>query len=363
MRLRPVPALALAASLALVGAACSSGGGGTDRAALDQLLGQALTTGERAIQIPGENGFQLSGTLTVPPGVSVDARAPAVVFVPTLGPGDRDGPIRRGGVPDRVYQDMSTELVARGFVTFRYDRRGTGRSTLVGDRADLSLDDVVADARMSVDFLAQRAEIDPDRISVVAFDQGGFVALRLAAAEERIDRLVLLSVPGRPLVEVAASELPPAERATLEPQLRGIVSSLIGSRTLPDLNSIPSQVRSLFATDPAAFLAEVFSVDPAADASGVDVPTLVVVSTAEPGVSKVDADRLAAAMGPSAQVIVNTSASSTLQPARRALAADPALLATDDVHEHDIIEVPSSLSGRQGPALEAVLTWMGAGAQ
>ena len=42
---------------------------------------------------------------------------------------------------------------------------------------------------------------------MVGYDQGGLVALRLAATDPRLKRVVLISTPGRSLLDVRAAQL------------------------------------------------------------------------------------------------------------------------------------------------------------
>lgn len=365
MKWRTGRVAAVMLALATAVAACSGGdGGGTQ--AVDELLEQSLGPGERAITFAGANGLQLSGTLTVPTAAAnagADARVPVVLFVPTLGPDDdRSGPVRTGGIPDRLYLDLSNALVDQGFATFRYDRRGTARSPLEEEDGPLRFDDVVADAEAGVAFLTERAEVDPDRISVVAYDQAGLVALRVASSDSRVSRLVLLSTPGRPVVDALADEVEPVHGEASVTALRDIVGDLTANGTLPPVDDIPSELRLLLAEDPS-FLASVFRIDPAVEAAGVDVPTLVVVSGVTPGVSKVDADRLAAAIGAGAQVLVTETAGPTLQTETRTTIVDPSDPAAGSGHEHDMSEIPSPLAEREEPVVNRILSFLGAGTE
>lgn len=342
-------------------AACSGGGGGGG--GLDE---EPLGAGEQAVQFAGDANLRLSGTFTVPAssgrGAASGGDLPAVLFVPTLGPGDRDGPIGAGGVPDRIYADLSKELVGQGFATFRYDRRGTGRSTLdPGGPGIFSLDDLVADARAGVDFLSERAGIDADRLAVVAFDDAGLVAVRMVADDARVSRIVLLSSPGRPLADVLADRVAASFGPGSAAALRELAGRLVTSTTLPPAGTIPAELRQYFTTAPA-FLAQVLAVDPAVDAARLRVPVLVVVSGVTPGVSKVDADRLAAAIGPGAEVVVTPTAGPTLQTETRTRVVDGSDPAAGTGHEHDASVIPSALSPRERPIVERILSWLGASA-
>jgi pimeloyl-ACP methyl ester carboxylesterase len=343
--------LALVVVVALALAACTGGGSADD----DPIDGPRVT-GERPIQFQGAGNLRLSGTFTVP-AAAAGGQVPAVLFVPTLGPGDRDGPIDTGGIPDRLYLDVSAALVDRGVATFRYDLRGTGLSRMEeGQR--LTLDDLVADARAAVDFLTERAEVDAGRIALAAYDQGGIVALRLAADEPRVQRVALISVPGRPVPEVLADQV----RAEFGPEsaaaVLDIASGLVATGSLPPVDAIPAEHRQfLLAADPA-FLAQVYAADPAADAARVRVPVLVVVGSASRGVAAADAERLRAAL-PSDRVVVGEGLGPTLQEVVAPVldASDPA---AGSGHEHDASVLPPAQGTRDEAAVSAIVDWLAA---
>lgn len=339
----------------LAAAGCTSGGGG--RTASDDAIGETRGPGERPILFSGAGGLRLSGTLTVPPQAA-GGKVAAVLFVPPLGPGDRDGPIQEGGVPDRLYLDLATELVVKGAAVFRYDRRGSGQSRLE-DLSTLTFDDVVADVRAAVGFVAERAEVDPARITVVAYDTAGLAALREAGDDRRVARLVLLSAPGRPLVDVLGDRLRARYGAGAAGALRSVVDRLVATSTLPSLDAIPSESRQFFSPLVAPYWARAFAVDPVTDAARVKVPVLEVVSGVTPGASKLDADRLAAAIGPSAEILVTPTAGPTLQTETRTSVVDASDTAAGTGHEHDVSAIPSTSASRQAPVVARIVSFVG----
>jgi pimeloyl-ACP methyl ester carboxylesterase len=127
------------------------------------------------------------------------ARDPGVLIVPGFGALDRNA-VAAGGTPDGTADalssslnasspgtvdplnaDLSQVLARAGIASFRYDTRGTASSRVRPDQP-LCSDDEVADARAALDFMAQRRELGGGPLAVLGHDQGGVVAMRLAAS-------------------------------------------------------------------------------------------------------------------------------------------------------------------------------------
>ena len=149
--------------------------------------------GDEAVTIPA-TGFNLGATLTWPRGMkSADGpaatRAPAVVLLAGAASNERDGVV--GGVP--VLGQLAGALADAGFVAVRYDKRGHGQS---GGRAEsATLGDQAEDALAVVRWLANRRDIDRDRIAVVGHNEGAWAALLAASRERRIAALVTIAAP------------------------------------------------------------------------------------------------------------------------------------------------------------------------
>jgi pimeloyl-ACP methyl ester carboxylesterase len=134
-------------------------------------------------------GFNLAGTLTMPPGQG-RLRHPAVVLIGPPGPGDRDEAV--AGIP--VFAQLAGALAERGFMVLRYDKRGVGQS---GGRTEtVTLQDYADDATAVVKWLARRDDVDEREIAVAGHGQGGAVAMLAAAREKKIASLVLLAAVG-----------------------------------------------------------------------------------------------------------------------------------------------------------------------
>jgi pimeloyl-ACP methyl ester carboxylesterase len=135
------------------------------------------------------NGFILAATVSKPAQATA-ARLPAVLLVGASGPSDRDGVSY--GVP--ILGELAGAVADAGFLVARYDRRGIGQS---GGRAESAgIAEYAEDVRAAVKALADRKDVDPKRIAVVGYGDGGAVALLAASKDKRIGAVGLLAAPG-----------------------------------------------------------------------------------------------------------------------------------------------------------------------
>lgn len=143
--------------------------------------------GDEAVFVPAA-GFNLGATLTRPKTAA--ARVPAVVLIASSEVGDRDGAV--GGVP--ILGQLAGALAEGGFMAVRFDKRGFGQS---GGRAEsATLRDQAEDVIAIVRWLAERRDVDRDRIAVLGHGDGGWVALLAASRERgRIDAVVTIAAP------------------------------------------------------------------------------------------------------------------------------------------------------------------------
>ncbi|MDQ3213254.1 MAG: alpha/beta fold hydrolase [Acidobacteriota bacterium] len=140
-------------------------------------------------------GFNLAGTLTMPPGVG-RLRYPAVVLAGGSGQVERDEVV--AGIP--IFAQLAGALAQDGLIVLRYDKRGIGQS---GGRAErVTLQDYADDLTTAVRWLAKRPDVDSRQIAVAGHSEGGAVAMLAAAREKKIGKVILIAAPGK-----AGSEL------------------------------------------------------------------------------------------------------------------------------------------------------------
>jgi pimeloyl-ACP methyl ester carboxylesterase len=135
------------------------------------------------------NGFVLAGTLSKP-AQAATPRLPAILLVGGSGQTDRDELVF--DIP--IFGQLAGAFADGGMIALRYDRRGVGQSG--GREEAATLNDYANDVRAAVRFLADRKDVDPDRITLLGHGDGGPVAMIAAAREKRVASLVLVATLG-----------------------------------------------------------------------------------------------------------------------------------------------------------------------
>jgi alpha-beta hydrolase superfamily lysophospholipase len=151
---------------------------------------------------------ELAGTLIVPAG---PGPWPCVLLLSSWLARDRDGEWDRVGhpswfaprladAPDGVLARMAAALAARGVASFRYDKRGCGRSA--GDWAAADLFTLIDDARDALGALRGRPEVDMRRTGIVGHGEGAAIAMSVAIGDPAIGALTLIGPAARSLRDV-----------------------------------------------------------------------------------------------------------------------------------------------------------------
>lgn len=256
------------------------------------------------VRFRGAGGISLSGTLDVP-GTGARAGA-AVLIIPGFGPTNRDGVVLGPDRTDALYRDLGDVLARDGFVVLRYDKRSTAAQATPG-RPPLRFDHYVGDARVALDFLRRRPEVDTAGAVVVAgHDEGGLIGMRVASRDRRLVGLALVSTPGRPLARVVADEVRSGafggsdrSRAKLAREFTGAVGTVVETGRVPPVSP---ELRPVLPRSRAAYLRSLFSLDPAAEAGGVRQPVLIVRGARDPGIRHADVRALRRAARSSREV-------------------------------------------------------------
>ena len=243
--------------------------------------------GDEAVNIPAA-GFNLGATLTRPK--SAAARLPAVILLSGAGADDRDGVL--SGVP--ILGQLAGALADAGVLAVRYDKRGHGQS---GGRAEsATLGDHADDAVAVVRWLANRRDVDRDRIAVLGHNEGAWAALLAATRERRIAAVVTIASPSTSGAERVVEQQrhmleqmnsPPADRvAKIELQTRINAAVMTGR----GWEGIPADMRKQADTP---WFQSLLMFDPARVIKDVRQPLLIVHGDLDAQVPVSHVDRLA----------------------------------------------------------------------
>jgi len=154
--------------------------------------------GARDVEIPASQGIVLAGTLTTPPH---EGLIPAAVLITGLSPSERNG----GSPPWMPLRDIADALTRAGIAVLRVDDRGIGKST--GDHKPSTTFDEADDVQTEVAWLRKQAGIDPKRIALVGYSEGGLIAPMVASKDPAIAAIVTLDGPGTSGTELARYQI------------------------------------------------------------------------------------------------------------------------------------------------------------
>lgn len=329
--------------LGSVAAACSGGGGDDD--IQDLRVGQ----GESILQFEAADGLRMGGTLAVPER-SGGGTVGAVLIVPAMARNDRNGYIDI--VPgDPIYQDLSKAITGAGLAAFRYDRRSMGVSKLEPGK-QLTFEDFVTDAHEALLFLSQRSGIDASNLAIVGHDLGGIAAMRVAATDDKVKSVVLLSAPGRPLVDVMAGDFEKTFGPESAAAFRSVIATLLSTGSLPERSTIRPEHQTALPTGNDSLLKEHFSLDPVAEAAKVKAPTFIVTGRQSTLVNPADGERLKAVLA-SAQAFTADSTASL----QMITAALPQSFDHNDHRAHGGGRPPDT-ADRDQPAVNQITTFL-----
>src|SRR5579863_10331124 len=218
----------------------------------------------------GGGQWQLPGILTLPTG---NGPFPAVVLVQGSGPSDEDETIG----PNKPFKDLAVGLASQGVAVFRYIKR-TAKYRNSVDVAGFTADqETTLDAIAAVTVAAHQPEIDASRLVVLGHSFGGTMAPRIALRDPQVAGLVILAGSSRPLEKVIVEQLkylgglqPSAQAAAAVAQAEQ-AQQVIESSDLKPTDSI----KLLGTTIPGSYFLDLRSYFPAAAATALKIPILI----------------------------------------------------------------------------------------
>ena len=164
---------------------------------------------DEEVSIPA-NGFSLAATISRPIAAPeaaaaagrkpVPVRLPAVVLVSGSSPTDRDEFV--AGIP--IFAQLANALADAGYLVVRYDERGAGQSG--GRQESATIDEFAVDARAVVTYLMKRRDVDPRRVSLIGYGEGGWIAMLVAAREQKIAAVAVIATPSTPGTELVLEQ-------------------------------------------------------------------------------------------------------------------------------------------------------------
>jgi alpha/beta superfamily hydrolase len=133
-------------------------------------------------------GYMLSGTLEVPTG---SGSFPCVVMLVGSGQVDRDE--NHPKMITNTFSQIANYLSAQGFASFRFDKRGVGKSQ--GNYNASGFYDNRDDGIAALELVREQPEIDPTKIFVLGHSEGALLATSIAKIRWAPLKTLSLSLP------------------------------------------------------------------------------------------------------------------------------------------------------------------------
>ena len=131
-------------------------------------------------------GLSLSGTLSVPV-----TGTPSAVVLMLQGSGQTDRNDNAGRMKIDLFEPLVERLAEMGIATFRYDKRGVGKSQ--GDYWSSGFYDLEADAREAISYLMSAPQVNAEKVYILGHSEGAMLAAKLASGKSQVTGAVLLA--------------------------------------------------------------------------------------------------------------------------------------------------------------------------
>jgi len=201
--------------------------------------------------------IQYGATITIPNG---KGPFPAILLITGSGQQNRDEEI----FAHKPFAVIADYLTKKGYIVLRVDDRGIGKST--GDFKSSTTEDFMNDAKVSLNYLRSRKEVDKQKVGLLGHSEGGMIAPMIAATDKNINFIILLAGPGvkiRQLMEeqnVAVLEKSSVSKAAIDSYLvlyREIIESAINAGGDAQLSyAVENEVKDWVSKTPPKLVSE-----------------------------------------------------------------------------------------------------------
>lgn len=143
---------------------------------------KTMITTKQAVLIP-QGGYHVPGIFVSPSGGTKDKPTPVVLLL--------HGTASNKNEIGDIFKRFAIQLASRGYASLRIDFAGGGDSSQ--PFVENNFDDSVSDAMKSVEFLTNFPGVDPNRIGVLGYSQGGRIAQVTSARNPKVKALATWS--------------------------------------------------------------------------------------------------------------------------------------------------------------------------
>ncbi|HMP99540.1 MAG TPA: alpha/beta fold hydrolase [Cyclobacteriaceae bacterium] len=238
------------------------------------------------IELSDSNAVRvLKGTLLYPE--TQHAQVPLVIIIAGSGPTDRDG--NNPQMKSDYLKFLSEGLTAAGIATFRYDKRGVGKSTVVDkSEASLVIEDFANDAAAWLKVFRDDKRFS--KLILLGHSEGSFLGM-LAAQVAATDAFISVAGAGRAIHEILKEQIKsnPFNPEYLVKENEVIIDSLKAGYRVKNVSQL---LQALYRPSIQPYLISWFKYDPAEELKKLNMPVMIVQGTTDIQVSMQDAERL-----------------------------------------------------------------------
>ncbi len=239
-------------------------------------------SGEKEIEITSAVGSKLYGTL-----LSKNKQQPLAIIIAGSGPTDRNGNSTISA-PTNEYRLLAYSLDSQNIATFRYDKRGIGKSAYAGMKeSDLVFDDYVKDAEKIFDYLYDTLGFK--NIYFIGHSEGSLIAM-LASEKEKVKGYISVAGAGRPIDEVLEEQMQKQPLPdSVKQQIPAIFNQLKNGK---EVNDVPQMLAPLFRKSIQPYMISWLIYSPQEEIKKLNCPILILQGTCDIQVQQVDAKNL-----------------------------------------------------------------------
>lgn len=237
-------------------------------------------------------GVNLSGTLTMP--AHANSKIPLVIIIAGSGPTDRN--CNGQGFKSDAYKKMATQLALNGIATYRYDKRGIGKSTVENFKEeDVNFEVMIDDAKAIITHFEKDTRFS--KMTIAGHSEGSLVGM-MAVTENQ--KYISIAGSGFPISEILKEQL----KDKLGPMKNVVYAKIDSLQQGKNVANDLMGLESLFRPSVQPFLKTWMALNPAKEIKKLKCPILIVNGTHDLQVSEKNALALNKANSNSKLVLV-----------------------------------------------------------
>ena len=237
-------------------------------------------------------GVNLSGTLTMP--AHANSKIPLVIIIAGSGPTDRN--CNGQGFKSDAYKKMATQLALNGIATYRYDKRGIGKSSVENFKEeDINFEVMIDDAKAIITYFEKDTRFS--KMTIAGHSEGSLVGM-MAVTENQ--KYISIAGSGFPISEILKEQL----KDKLGPMKNVVYAKIDSLQQGKNVANDLMGLESLFRPSVQPFLKTWMALNPAKEIKKLKCPILIVNGTHDLQVSEKNALALNKANSNSKLVLV-----------------------------------------------------------